>query len=35
MKLNITARFLYVLVIEYSVTSTAVLNFNHENQSSP
>jgi len=33
---NITARFLYVLVIEISVTSAAIiLNFNVENQSNP
>lgn len=36
MKLHITARFLYVLVIEYSVNSVPIiLNFNLENQSCP
>jgi len=33
MKLNVTARFLYVLMIEYSVNlAVIILNFNLENQ---
>jgi len=36
MKLNITARLLYVLVIEYSVISATIIrDFNLENQSYP